>query len=139
MPSRNVLTVSFLGLLTFSVLLLADASGAFSKEQSDRGAGLYRDQCGACHGAQLDGGDHAPPLRDKAFWQEWDGKPARALYSRIITTMPPDDAGSLAEKDVIDLVAYLVASRGAPTGSKSIEHADQLNSIKLAQPHQAGR
>jgi cytochrome c5 len=126
-------------LIAFSALLSADASGPFSKAQSDRGAGVYRDKCSACHGAQLNGGDHAPPLRDEAFWQEWDGKPARALYSRIITTMPPDDAGSLAEKEVIDLVAYLVASRGVPAGPKSIEHADQLNSIKLEQPRQAGR
>jgi cytochrome c5 len=131
-------------LIAFSALLFADASGPFSeapfsKAQSDRGAGVYRDKCSACHGAQLNGGDHAPPLRDEAFWQEWDGKAARALYSRIITTMPPDDAGSLAEKEVIDLIAYLVASRGVPAGPKSIEHADQLNSIKLEQPRQAGR
>jgi len=139
MPCRNLLTACFFGLITFSVLLLADPSGAFSKEQSDRGAGVYRDRCSACHGAQLDGGDHAPPLKDETFWQEWDGKPARALYSRIITTMPPDDAGSLAEKDVIDLVAWLVTSRGVPPGSKSIEHADQLNTIKLEPLHQAGR
>ena len=126
-------------LIAFSALLFADASAPFSKAQSDRGAGVYRERCRVCHGAQLNGGDHAPPLRDETFWQEWDGKPARALYSRIISTMPPDDAGSLAEQEVIDLVAYLVTSRGAPAGSKSIEHADQLNSIKLEQPHQAGR
>ena len=126
-------------LITVSALLFADAPGPFSKAQSDRGAEVYRDKCSACHGVQLNGGDHAPPLRDETFWHEWDGKPARALYSRIITTMPPDDAGSLAEKEVIDLVAFLVTSRGVPTGPQSIEHADVLNSIKLEQPRQAGR
>jgi S-disulfanyl-L-cysteine oxidoreductase SoxD len=91
-------------------------------------------KCSICHGAQLDGGDHAPPLKDESFWQEWDGKPARALYSRIISTMPSDDAGSLDEKDVIDLVAYLVTSRGVQPGSKSIEHANELNTIKIGPP-----
>ena len=139
MSCHTVLTASLCGLITLPVLLFADASGAFSKEQSERGAGVYRNRCSACHGAQLDGGDHAPPLKDEAFWQEWDGKPARTLYSRIITTMPPDDAGSLQEKDVIDLVAWLVTSRGVPPGSKSIEHADQLNAIQLELPHPARR
>jgi cytochrome c5 len=139
MPYRNPLTVMVLGLAALSAMLLADASGAFSKTQSDRGAGVYRERCATCHRAQMEGGDHAPPLKDETFWQEWDGKPARSLYSRIISTMPPDDAGSVPAKDVIDLVAYLVTSRGVPPGTKSIERADDLNAITLEQPRQAGR
>ena len=48
--------------------------------------------------------------------------------------MPPDDPGSLAEKDVIDLVAYLLESNGVPTGSKAISNANELNSVRLQRP-----
>jgi hypothetical protein len=75
-----------------------------------------------------------PPLRGGAFWSSWDGKPARALYSTIISSMPPDDPGSLNEKNVIDTVAYIFRMNGLPASDKEIKTAADLNGIDLKRP-----
>ena len=116
------------------LLSAAGLDGVFSKAQVEHGAKLFQERCAGCHGDRLEGGDHGPPLRDDAFWQEWTGQPARALYSRVISTMPPDEPGGLAEKDVIDILAHLAVVNGAKLGTKAIERADELNSIKLERP-----
>lgn len=95
---------------------------------------LFLDRCAACHGNQLEGGQEAPPLRGEEFWAEWDQKTARALYGRIISTMPPDSPGSLVEKDVIDVVAFVVQKNGLPAGSSRIDHASDLDGIRLQRP-----
>jgi mono/diheme cytochrome c family protein len=117
-----------------SALIAAAQSGAFTAEQAKRGQMLFLDRCAACHGNKLEGGQEAPPLRDGAFWEEWDQKTARALYGRIISTMPPDSPGSLAEKDVIDIVAFVVRENGLPAANNRIDHASDLNEIKLQRP-----
>ena len=109
-------------------------SGAFSPEQAKRGEALFLDKCAACHGNKLEGGQEAPPLRGDTFWSEWDQKTARALYGRIISTMPPDTPGSLAEKEVIDIVAFVARENGLPLGTRTIGSADELNNVKLQRP-----
>jgi len=106
--------------------------GLFSVAQTQSGQAAYGAKCASCHGAELQGGEHAPPLRDERFWSEWAGSSARSLYSRIISTMPPDDPGSLAERDVIDIVAHLASENGMRAGTATIEHAGELNNVKLA-------
>ena len=108
--------------------------GFYSDEQAKHGEAIYRAKCAACHGPNQEGGDEAPPLRDDAFWSEWDQQTARSLYSRVISTMPPDGPGTLAEKDVIDIVACLLKANGLPPGDKEIQSANELNSIKLVRP-----
>lgn len=109
-------------------------SGFSSPEQAKQGQSAFRDKCAACHGDSLDGGQEAPALKGDAFWSEWDQQTARSLYSRIISTMPPDGPGTLDEKDVIGLVAFIVQQNGVPAGTKSILSANELNSIKLQRP-----
>jgi len=118
-------------------LLVASAAASFgfySEEQAKHGETIYRAKCAACHGPNQEGGDEAPPLRDDAFWSEWDQQTARQLYARIISTMPPDGPGTLAEKDVIDIVTCLLKANGVPPGDKAIQSANELNGIKLARP-----
>jgi mono/diheme cytochrome c family protein len=80
-------------------------SGNFSEAQAKLGLNLYRSKCAGCHGADLAGGEHAPALKGEAFWSQWDQETVRSLYSRIISTMPPDAPGSVANK-VIDVVGH---------------------------------
>jgi cytochrome c len=119
---------------TAVVVNAAGLGGVFSPDQVEHGAKIFQEKCASCHGSQLEGGDHGPPLKDDGFWQEWSGKTARSLYSRIISTMPPDDAGSLAEKDVIHILAHFAAVNGAAPGAKPLERADELNNIPLERP-----
>jgi hypothetical protein len=46
--------------------------------------------------------------------------------------MPPNDSGSLSEKSVLDLVAYIFELNSLPPGTKEIEHAGDLNNVTLA-------
>ncbi len=118
------------GLLAGLISGQSAAPGVFSAEQADHGAAIVRDKCGACHGNSLEGGQEAPALKGDDFWSEWDNQPARSLYSRIISTMPPDGPGTLEPKDVIDIEAFIVHLNGVPQG-KAIQSADELNTIKL--------
>jgi|688.fasta_scaffold198083_2 mono/diheme cytochrome c family protein len=73
------------------------------------GAEQYATRCAACHGATLDGLDHAPSLRGRRFLDNWNGETQRKLYSRIISTMPVSDPGSLEPKDVLAITQYILS------------------------------
>jgi mono/diheme cytochrome c family protein len=109
---------------------LAASQAAMKK---DPGTQIFQQKCSACHGESLQGGDHGPSLKDDRFWEEWEGQTARSLYSRIISTMPMDDPGVLAEQDVIKLVNHIVVTSGGNLGDKLPEKPDDLNDIKLHQ------
>jgi quinoprotein glucose dehydrogenase len=103
-----------------------DASSTSDKAQA--GKVLYQAKCASCHGAELDGPTR---LRGDAFRSHWDGKTARNLYSRIISTMPLDDPGSLSEPDALRIALYCLTVNGVQLGQQSIESAAALNDIKL--------
>ena len=50
-------------------------------EQASRGKAVYDDNCGSCHGANLDNGQFGPPLRGSAFKTHWESQSAnRAVH-----------------------------------------------------------
>ena len=71
----------------------------------------------------------SPALVGDEFRATWEAKKLRALYSRIISTMPSDNPGTLPEKTVIDVVAYLLEANGFPSGPAALERPDELNDI----------
>ena len=131
---RLLLTLSCAGATVLLGLGADQAPGLFSEQQAKHGAVVYGRKCAACHGAALDGGQEAPALKGEDFWIEWEHQTARSLYGRIISSMPPDGPGTLAEKDVIDLVAHIVHANSVPPGGKTIEAPAELNAIKLERP-----
>jgi glucose dehydrogenase len=102
----------------------------YSDVQASRGEATFQKSCATCH-SQTGWG---PPLRGSAFWSSWDGKPARSLYSTIISSMPPDEPGSLTEKTVVDTVAYIFRMNRLPAGDKEITSAADLNGVDLRRP-----
>ncbi len=106
--------------------------GLYSNAQAKLGETIYGKSCMKCHEAA--GEARGPALKGDPFWADWDGKTARALYSRIISTMPSDDPGSLPEKDVISLVSYIMQLNSLPGGNKEIQSANELNRILLQRP-----
>lgn len=110
------------------------AAGVYSTEQADRGRGLFELKCESCHGAALDGGTLAPPLKGSEFLSGFQGKPLRRLYSRIISTMPPEDVGNLTESETLALVAYVLRANRYPAGPSALARADDLNAITIAPP-----
>jgi cytochrome c len=106
--------------------------GVFTEAQAKLGQKIYDEKCSACHLASLEGGtNESPALKGDTFTTQWDGKPLRALYSRILSTMPSNDPGSLSEKETLNLVAYLLQKNGYPSGKAALDTPEELNSIRF--------
>jgi mono/diheme cytochrome c family protein len=106
-------------------------AGVYSKEQAAAGKKLYSDICSSCHLENLGGDTMSPALAGDAFMSQWENKNLRAIYSRIISTMPTDAPGTLPEKTVVDIVAYLLEANGFPAGSAALETANEMNTIRV--------
>ena len=91
--------------------------GVYTEEQAKRGGPVYQRYCGACHGDQLLGLEAAPALVGDAFNSNWDGVTLGDLVTRIRTTMPQNDPGSLSRAQTADVVAFILQSGKFPAGS----------------------
>jgi len=98
-----------------------ETSAVFTSAQANRGAGLYRQNCLDCHGANLDDGEFGgAPLRGRAFQEKWFENSVGALVSFIGTTMPPDRPGALSEQNYVDLAAYILSRNGIQPGASEL-------------------
>lgn len=108
---------------------------SFSADQVARGAEVFVTQCAQCHGsAGEDVVDVGPELSGDNFWKTWSGRPARALYSRIISTMPASEPGILDPQDALDVTLYLGGIVPDEKARKRVTNPDALNIIRLADP-----
>jgi len=105
-------------------------NGVYSTEQSKRGEALYTPQCGACHGATLEGGEMAPPLAGGTFNSNWNGLTLADLVDRIRVSMPQNNPGSLSRQQTVDLVAFMLSAGGFPAGTTDLpREAEALKQI----------
>ena len=72
-------------------------------QDATRGGTLYKQQCAACHGEQLEGRS-GPPLSGGDFRSRW---PTADLVAKIKNTMPQDSPGKLTDDQAADLAAYV--------------------------------
>jgi mono/diheme cytochrome c family protein len=98
------------------------------------GASEYTAHCADCHGAKLEGGVHAPPLVGQKFDEDWRGKRARLLYSRIISTMPQNNPGTLTEQQALAITLYVYALNGVGWNGHVPSVANDLNSLTVPTP-----
>jgi mono/diheme cytochrome c family protein len=130
----SAIGVIVVGLFCIRSAPIEAATDLFSPAQVKRGEGAFIKRCAACHGADLAGGagsEQAPPLVGEIFSMNWKGKPARAFYSRIISTMPASDPGSVPPKDVLDIVAYIFSRNGVSIGSADAVSPNELNAVAI--------
>ena len=114
-------------------------SGVYTAEQAGRGKVAYDEQCAACHGASLTGGDVAPPLSGSAFLNNWNNTSAGDLFERIHSTMPQSAPGSLSGKTVSDIEAYMFQANGFPAGQLALPPAQPMMAgIKIVATKPAG-
>ena len=99
----------------------------YSQEQAKRGRASYDSKCASCH----DGGTMGPELWGDAFLTQWEHKDVGGFFTRIQTTMPEDAPGSLGEREVLDLIAYVIQTNGFPAGKKEIDSARGLAAVKF--------
>jgi S-disulfanyl-L-cysteine oxidoreductase SoxD len=109
---------------------LADGS-APEGQAAAPGAAEYAAHCANCHGAHLEGGVHAPPLIGSVFGGNWAGKRARLLYSRIISTMPQNDPGTLTSQQALAITLYVFSLNGIGWPGHPLSSPNDLNALTI--------
>ncbi|HEX4634789.1 MAG TPA: cytochrome c [Rhizomicrobium sp.] len=92
-------------------------SGVFTADQAAQGKTVFENKCLTCHGAELNGGEMAPPLSGAMFLSNWTGQSLGDLFTRIHTTMPQNDPGSLNNAEVAQVMAYILSFNQFPAGT----------------------
>jgi S-disulfanyl-L-cysteine oxidoreductase SoxD len=98
--------------------------GVYSADQAAQGKAIFADKCATCHGADLNGAEMAPPLVGPTFLGDWVGQSADDLFTRIHTTMPANDPGSLSNAQAEQVMAYILSANQFPAGSAALPNDD---------------
>jgi mono/diheme cytochrome c family protein len=114
----------------YGAAAVGSASPHEPQAQVQRGAASFAKLCSRCHSNDLAGGQ-GPPLKGDAFAAQWVGKPARALYSRILLTMPLDNPGTLNSRQVMDLAAFIVSVNSFQPVASAFTSPAQMGKITL--------
>ena len=93
-------------------------------QDATRGAALYKQQCGSCHGDRLDGRS-GPSLGGADFQSRFS---TSDLIAKIKNTMPQDSPGKLTAGQAADLAAYIQQA------GKAVANAEPANASKTAAP-----
>jgi mono/diheme cytochrome c family protein len=106
--------------------------GVYSADQAKRGHALYETKCLSCHGADLSGGEMAPPLVGIGFQSSWNGLSVGDLSERIRVSMPLGQEGSLSRQQVSDVIAAILAAGEYPAGPTELpREPDVLKTIQI--------
>jgi quinoprotein glucose dehydrogenase len=109
--------------------------GVYSEAQAKRGEALYKEQCAACHGDNLEGSGPMPPLAGKDFLANWQGKPVADVFEKTNSSMPATAPGSLSPEQTADVIAYLLSVGKYPAGAADLPaKAEALKTITLDAP-----
>src|ERR1041385_5059636 len=89
---------------------------SYLASQADRGAKIYEQTCGNCHGpGQLIG---------ENFVNSWNDRRVYDLYSLVRNTMPLDNPGGMKDGEYLDVVAYLMKANHQKAGGMDSLRAD---------------
>lgn len=114
--------------------------GVYTEEQAKRGEEVYKKECAACHGAELTGGESAPPLTGGAFQANWNGLTLGDLFDRIRKTMPQAKPGSLTRQQVSDVLAFMLSMNKFPAGKTELyRQSEMLKEIRFETKKPAGK
>jgi len=97
--------------------VIAPVDPLFTSAQASAGKAPYDQNCASCHGASLDDGEFAPPLRGAGFIGKYAGKPAAGLFTYATTKMPPGNPGGIPNATYAQILAYVLQQNGLPTGN----------------------
>lgn len=109
--------------------------GVFTAEQAKAGEALYKEQCAACHGDNLEGSGPMPPLAGNDFLSNWKGKSVGELFEKTHTTMPATAPGTLTVEQSAQIVAYMLSVGKFPAGTVALDtKMEPLLQIKIDAP-----
>jgi len=106
--------------------------GVFTDGQVERGEGVFKDACLACHDTF--------EFVESGYMNSWAGQPMLGLYEYVSTMMPDDNPGSLRKREYAEVFAYLFHLNGMPTGETRLEgDAEVLRRIIIMLPESTGQ
>lgn len=106
--------------------------GVYTEEQARHGQAVYTKECASCHGAELTGGEAAPPLTGIGFLANWNGLTMGDLFERMRVSMPQDDPTRVSRQQHADILAYLLRANRFPAGKAELDRQTEvLNLIKI--------
>ena len=106
--------------------------GIYSEAQAKRGDSLYAENCLACHGANLAGGERAPALTGDAFVGRWNDRSLGDLFDYMSVMMPMQSPGGLNRQQNADILAFILNKGTFPTGQMDLPaQTDALNQYKF--------
>lgn len=118
--------LGILGVAVFAATMLLRvqaqslASPTYTPAQAAQGRDAYAQDCASCHGASLDDGQFAPPLRGADFRNAWGGRTVEALFTYAATKMPPASPGSLGDARYAQVIAHLLQQNGVAAGTRDL-------------------
>jgi mono/diheme cytochrome c family protein len=108
------------------------SDGVYTADQAKRGEAIYKEQCAACHGDNLEGSGPMPALAGPDFSKSWKGKTVADLFDKTHSSMPATSPGSLTEKQTADVLAYILSMSKFPAGSTELAASiEPLKDISL--------
>lgn len=119
----NRMVVAIGLMLLGSVASAQGAKPAFTTQQANKGAAVYKAQCAMCHGAKLNNGG-APKLAGAEFLKKWSGNTVDDFHFITQSTMPQTNPGGLKEQEYLDVVAYVLQQNGFKAGTTALKTAD---------------
>ena len=131
---RNALPVALAAAFALPLWLVApadaaaDGTGWFSSEQVSQGRWEYSQKCSTCHGAQLQGAG-APALTGRQFDVQWSGKTLHDFYNYVHDRMPLGQGGALNSQEYADIVAYVLAQNGLPSGNEKLTPSSPMDRV----------
>ena len=109
--------------------------GVYTADQATKGEAVYKENCAACHGDNLEGSGPMPPLAGKDFLSNWQGKTVGDLFEKTQTSMPATAPGTLTPEQTASLMAYVLAQGKYPTGATALpDKMDALKTITIDAP-----
>jgi mono/diheme cytochrome c family protein len=128
----------FAAALTVTVGAQASKSsndGVYTPDQATKGEAVYKEQCAACHGDNLEGSGPMPPLAGTDFLANWQGKTIGDLFEKTQTSMPATAPGTLTPEQTADVMAYMLSVGKYPTGALPLSaKMDDLKQISIDTP-----
>jgi mono/diheme cytochrome c family protein len=99
----------------------AASEGVYAAEQATKGEAVYKEQCAACHGDNLEGSGPMPPLAGNDFLASWKGKNLGDLFEKVQATMPATAPGTLTADQTVETLAFMLKAGKYPAGTVPLE------------------
>jgi mono/diheme cytochrome c family protein len=106
--------------------------GVFSSDQAARGKSAFDLSCSRCHNVALTGSERGPAIKGSTFLSHWEKDTLASLFSKIRDTMPEGGPGTVKDEVKVDILSYILAQNGFPTGKAELKpDVSSLEDIRL--------